>query len=179
MNWKKIKHYEEYEINSIGQVRRNSKLLKPQMASNGYVNICLCKKGKAKQFRLHRLLAESFIPNPLNKPQINHIDGIRTNNNLSNLEWVIVSENRLHACRVTKNHKPPRSMLGKFGKNHNISKQFKIKFPDGSIIEYGSGLEFTRLTGFDHTSISWARTKKSSPYTFSHGKIKGLTVYFD
>lgn len=179
MNWKKIKHYEEYEINSVGHVKRNGKLIKPQMSTNGYINICLCKNGKAKQFRLHRLLAESFIPNPFNKPQVNHIDGIRTNNHLFNLEWVTISENHLHACRITKNHKPPRSMLGKFGRDHNISKQFKIKYPDGSIIEYGSGLELKRLTGFDHSSISWARLNHSSPYIFQRGKMKGLILYFD
>ena len=186
--WHKINGYEEkYEINKKGDVRRlttkqgcqGGKILKHQEASNGYVNICLCSGGKPKIFRLHRLLAKAFIPNPHNKPQVNHIDGNRKNNALENLEWVTISENMLHAIHVTKTKPAPCSMAGKFGKNHNKSKPFLIEDKSGIIKEYGSGLEFTRLTGLDHTSVSYVRKKKLSSYTFKKGKMKGLTVHFE
>ena len=184
--WKTIKGYENYIINTKGQIRRiigkycpNGRILKSQISTNNYIQICLCKNGKAKMFRLHRLLAEAFLPNPANKPQVNHIDGNRKNNDLSNLEWVTVSENMLHAMYVTKNKLPSRSMLGKMGMAHNLSKSFSVEYPNGKIVNYGSGLEFRRMTGLDHTSISWARNKGYSSYKFVKGKMKGLIVYYE
>ena len=177
--WKKIKDYPDYEINRFGEIKRGNKTLKSQPATNGYTNICLCKNGKAKMFRLHRLLAETFIPNPENKPQINHIDGNKKNNDLSNLEWVTASENALHAIYVTKNKISPRSMMGKFGSEHNRSKSFFIENENGLIVNYESGLQFSRLTGLDNSSVSWARKKGLKSYSFKRGKMKGLTVHFE
>lgn len=186
--WRKIKGYEtEYEINRTGDIRRlttkkgclGGKILKHGKASNGYIKIELCKNGKVKTFQLHRLLAQHFIDNPDNNPQVNHIDGNRSNFSLSNLEWVTARENLLHAIRVTKTHAAPLSMIGKFGKDHNRSKSFWIEDKFGIIKKYGSGLEFTRLTGLDHTSISYARKKALSSYRFVHGKMNGLTVHFE
>lgn len=177
--WKKIKQYDQYEINENGQVRRKNRFLKPLKCTNGYLQYGLCKNGKVKYFRIHRLLAQAFIPNPLNKPCINHIDGIRHNNALSNLEWVTISENHLHAIHVTKNRVIVPVSKGKFGKDHNKSKQFFIEYPNGEIVNYGSGLEFTRLTGFDHSSISWIRTHKNCSHLFRKGAMKGLKVHFE
>jgi hypothetical protein len=177
--WEKIKNYNCYEINEEGQVRRGNRILKIQKHTNGYPYVVLCENGKPKSYRIHRLLADAFIPNPEKKPAINHIDSNRENNSLSNLEWVTTSENNLHAYHVTKTRKPPRSMLGKFAKNHNRSVPFSVKYPDGKFVEYGSGLEFTRLTGLDHTSISYGRKKSIDKiYQFKHGKMKGLVAYY-
>lgn len=84
--WKKIKDFEEYEINEKGQVRRNSKILKPEIRT-GYYSVGLCKNGKRIHKRIHRLVAETFIPNPDNLPQVNHRDENKLNNQLDNLEW--------------------------------------------------------------------------------------------
>lgn len=166
-------------MNEIGQIRRNGRILKNQPATNGYVNVCVCKNGKVKTLRLHRVVAEAFIPNPENKPQVNHKDGNRKNNDLKNLEWVTASENHIHAYRVTKNQKPNRNMAGKFGEHHNRSKSFSIEYPSGEKIKYCSGLEFVRLTGHDHTAISWARVRGKKTHRFVRGTMKGLVVHFE
>ena len=84
--WQKIKDFEQYEINELGQVRRNSRILKPEIR-NGYLSVELCKDGKRTHKCIHRLLAETFIPNPKNLPQVNHKDQNKLNNELNNLEW--------------------------------------------------------------------------------------------
>lgn len=183
--WAKIDGYENYLINKNGLIKRKAgyqakkdRILKNSISSNGYVQVILCKNGKAKTLRVHRLLSIAFIENPKNKPTVNHIDGNKKNNALENLEWVTDSENMYHAVNVLK-RKAPCSMKGRFGKDHNISKSFIIEFPSGEKIEYGSGLEFQRKTGFDHSGISWARRKNLPCYTFSRGNMKGLTVHFE
>ena len=79
--WKKIKDFEQYEINELGQVRHNSKILKPEIRS-GYLSVNLCKNGKRTHKRIHRLVAETFIPNLNNLPMVNHKDGNKLNNRI-------------------------------------------------------------------------------------------------
>ena len=83
-----IKGYENYKIDRLGNVY-NSKghLLKQHITNNGYVRVTLCKHQKHKHFSVHRLVAQAFIPNPNNLPQVNHIDYNKTNNRVENLEW--------------------------------------------------------------------------------------------
>ena len=71
--------------------------LKPCKDKYGYLHVVLCKDGKGKCYYVHRLIAEAFIPNPEKKPQVNHINGDKTDNRIENLEWVTSSENRQHA----------------------------------------------------------------------------------
>lgn len=76
------------------------KFLKPEDTKLGYQRITLCNKGITKRFLLHRLVALVHIPNPENKPCVNHLDGDKTNNAVSNLEWCTYSENEYHSHRV-------------------------------------------------------------------------------
>ena len=69
---------------------------------NGYERVGLCKDGKQKQIFVHRLVAEAFIVNPLNKPFINHKDEDKTNNRVDNLEWCTSSENNNYGSRLTR-----------------------------------------------------------------------------
>lgn len=79
------------------------KVLKPRKVhSSGYVILNLNHFGKSVSCRLHRLLAETFIPNPQNLPDVNHIDGNKSNNDISNLEWVSTRENSTHAFLMRK-----------------------------------------------------------------------------
>lgn len=101
IEWKDIPGTEgRYKVNQLGQVFSNTtgKILKPQKTKNtGYIQYKLMLRGSRMCFTGHRLVAELFIPNPLNKPQVNHKDGDKTNNHISNLEWSTRSENMTHA----------------------------------------------------------------------------------
>ena len=93
--WKDIPGYEGlYQVSNTGKVKslnymktRKEKILKPRKEGKGYLKITLSKEGEKKDFKIHRLVASVFIPNPNNLPQINHIDECKTNNNVENLEW--------------------------------------------------------------------------------------------
>jgi len=104
-----IKGYEgEYAATEDGRIwsypkKKNNvkgKFLKGSLNHGGYLRLKLCKKGVKSNVRLHRLVAHAFIPNPYNKPCVNHKDGIKTNNHIDNLEWCTVAENNLHAFRT-------------------------------------------------------------------------------
>ena len=96
MTWKKIKHNENYSISENGKVRNDNtkKLKRPYInKQNGYMYVDLWENNKSTKCPIHRLLAETFIPNPENKPCVDHKDGNRQNNSLSNLRWDSYSEN--------------------------------------------------------------------------------------
>lgn len=87
-------------VDSLGRKRfRKGQRIKPDIAPNGYYRVTLAKGGKKKQKYLHRLIAEYFIPNPQNLPQINHKDGNKLNCKIENLEWVSVQDNVIHAYK--------------------------------------------------------------------------------
>lgn len=100
MNKELIGYEENYTINSNGTIYSNKTkdYLKPHPHKDiGYYCVSLWKNNKGTTYYVHRLIAQHFIPNPDNKPEVNHIDGDRNNNDVSNLEWVTSSENSQHA----------------------------------------------------------------------------------
>lgn len=112
--WKNIKGYEDlYQVSDTGRVKSLSRLrkgnggytseriLKPTLNSKtGYLYVALCKDGKPKTKSIHRFQAIAHIKNSKNKPEVNHKDGNKLNNNSYNLEWVTSSENRNHAFAI-------------------------------------------------------------------------------
>lgn len=98
-----IKGLENYSIDEQGVVRNivkgTVKSVKPNKQT-GYLQVDLWKNNISHKKYIHRLIAEAFIPNPLNLPEVNHIDGNRQNNDISNLEWVDSQGNKIHAVKT-------------------------------------------------------------------------------
>lgn len=106
-----------YSIHDDGAVFNNKTLrfVKPQ--SNGrYYKVTLSVDGKERQYLVHRLVAIAFIPNPYNKPEVNHINGNRFNNRVENLEWVTASENQIHSVKTNLKKHGTDLWNGKFTK---------------------------------------------------------------
>ena len=103
--WRDIEGFEgHYQISNYGRVKsfKNGEVIirKPHVDKDGYLQICFCDKSNHKWFKVHRLVAIAFIPNPENKETINHIDGCKMNNFVENLEWATRTENNQHAVRI-------------------------------------------------------------------------------
>ena len=88
-----------YKVTSDGKIWsiKSNKFLKLNFKKNGYVYVELNKNGVGKTLRVHRIVAESFIDNPENKKTVNHKNGVKSDNRVSNLEWMTVQENTIHA----------------------------------------------------------------------------------
>lgn len=100
--WKDIDGFNGiYQVSNLGRIKRVDRdLIKVQQLTKfGYLVVGLTKNGKEKNYFVHRLIAKAFIPNPNNYPVVNHLNGIKTDNSIKNLEWTTHAENNRHAVR--------------------------------------------------------------------------------
>ena len=139
---------------------------------DGYKIVRLYYKNKAKCEKVHRLVAITFIPNPLNKPQVNHKDGNKSNNHISNLEWSTAKENVNHSFKSLNRQS---SNKGLFGYNNHCSKETHQYSKDLVFIKsYGSQKEAARELSINHQTINACingRQKTSGGFIFTNKKI--------
>lgn len=125
--WRKVVGYDNYEVSNFGEVRnQKGEILKTFKNNSGYYCLQLYKDRKGKGFLVHRLVASAFIENPDSLPTVNHIDGIKENNSVSNLEWNSYSQNLLHARRTGLNiyNYPTRGLKHK----STVSKYYNVGY---------------------------------------------------
>lgn len=137
-----------YEVSNKGQIRnKKGKILKQELHSTGCyrIRLCICQKKFSRS--VHRMVANTFISNPKNKPEVNHIDGNRLNNKLENLEWVTKQENMNHAVETGLINNP-------FGKDSRNSK-FRITVFDlsGKLLHICYGNKDLKNLGFDYRNV--------------------------
>ena len=112
-DWKIIEEYPNYMVSSEGKVKsierkdcrgnhRKGKILSPRYNTRGYISVVLYKNGVPQTFRVNRLVAQVFIPNPDNKPYVDHINGDRADNRVCNLRWVTHKENMNNPLTILK-----------------------------------------------------------------------------
>jgi len=166
--WKDIVWYEGlYQVSTLWNIKSfkknrggtdKAKLLKQTKGNHWYLVLNLCYNWKVKYYLAHKLILQSFIPNPENKPFINHKNWIRNDNRVENLEWVTRSENDIHKFRVLwyKNHfQTNHPTLWKFWKNHHSSKSVNQYDLQGNFIKnWGCTLEVQRELWINNWNIS-------------------------
>ena len=148
--WRDIKGFEgRYMVSNLGRVKSlermkwcglnggcyrtvSEKILKGRDSGDGYLKVNLYKDGKVKECRINRLVAQAFLPNPDNLPEVNHKDKIRTNNRVDNLEWCT----RQYNVEYSK----AKPVIG-------------IKKVSGLILEFPSAMEAERQTGINNSNI--------------------------
>ncbi|RJQ33882.1 hypothetical protein C4568_03715 [Candidatus Parcubacteria bacterium] len=156
--WKDVVGYEGlYQVSDIGRVRGKN-LRKLHLSTTRYPIVDLYKENKRTTKLVHRLVAEAFIPLVPGKNNVNHKDGSRDNNAVSNLEWCTQKENIKHAFDVLgyknnfqTNH--PKPSLGKFGSLHHVSKPI-LQILNGDVVKrFESGMDAVR-EGFRSSHIT-------------------------
>ena len=162
--WRDVVGYEGlYQVSSEGRVKslerniphwrggeriQKERILKPGIDRDGYLKLNLYAGGKQKNLKVHRLVCQAFHENPDNKPQVNHINEIKTDNRASNLEWATARENSNFGTRNERVAKNRSKSVG----------QYTL---DGELVKiWASTMEVERQAGFHHGNICQAANGK-------------------
>jgi hypothetical protein len=163
--WKDIDGWQGlYQVSNIGRIKslerrllkriKPESILKPRLNHNGYLRILFRTKKHYKNEFVHRLVANTFLLKYSEKLQVNHINGIKTDNNVSNLEWCTPSENRIHAYKTGLQNRAK-------GQNHSMS---KLTEDQAKEIKYGfigmNHLEVAKIFGITRHAVGLIRNNK-------------------
>lgn len=173
--WVTVDEFPKYMISNFGRVKNNkNRILKTSTHRDGYKQIGLRKNKKPYERKIHRLVAIAFVPNPENKPTVNHIDEDRTNNQVDNLEWMTVKENNLygnHMNNIFKSQGYKNRDKEKLSNSHK--KKIKaICLENNKIISFNSVKEASVSLGISASAISNVLTKRNE-------KVKGYTFIYN
>lgn len=159
--WKRIEDT-EYSVSNLGRIKRHYKRAKERIvksfSKNSYLAVNLYSHNSIKQFYVHRLVAQNFLPNKENLPQVNHIDGNKENNVVENLEWCTALENQTHKINVLgKNSRGPNNpMYNKKGIASPVFKGFIYqKTLEGKVInKFETTMAASKATKINRCSIN-------------------------
>lgn len=181
--WKKITNYNNYSVNELGEIKNNltERILKARTNGARYKYVVLYKNGKSLCNAVHRLVAETFIPNPENKKTVNHKDGNKHNNNTENLEWATQSENVKHAyselkrkCYLSGKYGDQHPSFGKTGKDCANSIPINQLSLTGEFIKtFAGAMDAERETGISYSGINSTcrgRLKSSGKFKWEYAK---------
>ena len=151
--WKDIEGYPNYMVSNYGRVKNcmRNKILRPGLGGNGYLTVCLYKNGEGKSYRVNRLVALAFVPNPEGKEDVNHIDEDKLNNCASNLNWMTRSENIYHS-------------------SHKHAQHYSFVNPDGERVDIFNLFQFCKEHGLRRTNMLGVHSRKRRHH-------KGWTKY--
>lgn len=147
--WRDIKGFEGYQISSFGRIKslekidylghhRKEKILKPSKTKDGYLKVALCKDGEKKSYYIHRLVGNAFLQNPYNLPLINHINEIKTDNRVENLEWCDSTYNvRYSQAKPVNQFTKDGKFIRRWDCINEI--QYQLGFSNGHIIKCCQG----------------------------------------
>ena len=161
--WKYIEGFEQYQVSNLGNVRRWQRrlkkwyYLKPYLINSGYLVVALRKNNKAHKMLVHRLVAQAFIPNPLNLPYVNHKSEVKTENFVENLEWCSMSYNNTYNNKMKCRKRPVLQI-----KNGSVIKEWD------SITDAGNTLGIS-ISGI--ANVLCGRAKTSAGFVWEYKKV--------